>query len=400
MRARPAATAARVEAARATEPDPLARRPSRPASVRRRRRRAARPGVRRARPPRLTLRTFTDSDHVAVRSYIGSTTRSRSAIAGRSTSTCNNERVVIPGRRCAGWSASRRSTRSPPPAGRSPATPTTDFVKVRNEVQRGLTQRRRRAELLRVDRERLPRTAARRELDRDFHSQQLNLSFGCSYGWDAIEPLADDDTQTPDVPQDTLHWNAVATQIVTSTHDGAARARVQHRRGPAAQPVSQRLRRRHGRRRSATRTSASGVTCSSSCTSTCATARASSSDYRFYDDDWGIHSHEFDSQLSQYVTQRVFARLRVPLLHAEQCRLLPRGYHHHGRRERLSHRRLPDGRSVVAPVRGRSHFDLYGAAGRFARVLESYGLCLTTSATSTATITRPASSTTGIDFRF
>jgi len=30
--------------------------------------------------------------------------------------------------------------------------------------------------------------------------------------------------------------------------------------------------------------------------------------YRYYNDDWGIDSHELDSKLSQYVTQGLFAR--------------------------------------------------------------------------------------------
>jgi hypothetical protein len=43
--------------------------------------------------------------------------------------------------------------------------------------------------------------------DLELMNQQLNLSFGSSYGWDDIEPLADDDTQTAASTKTTLHMN-------------------------------------------------------------------------------------------------------------------------------------------------------------------------------------------------
>ena len=44
--------------------------------------------------------------------------------------------------------------------------------------------------------------------NRDFRQQTVNLSLGSSWGWDAIAPVLDDNTQTGDARKTTLHWNA------------------------------------------------------------------------------------------------------------------------------------------------------------------------------------------------
>ena len=53
--------------------------------------------------------------------------------------------------------------------------------------------------------------------NRDFRGQTLNLSFGASYGWDAIESLLDADTDRIADHRNTAYANVVATQILTPT---------------------------------------------------------------------------------------------------------------------------------------------------------------------------------------
>jgi Protein of unknown function (DUF3570) len=254
-----------------------------------------------------TLRTFTDSDHVAVRSYIGSYTlalRNQWAL----DLEYNNERVVIPG--VAAPAGSQQAvdaitTASRPISGNA----YTDFVKVRNEVQSGVTHGGAALNYyVSTESDYLGQQLAA-SYNRDFHNQQLNLSFGSSYGWDAIDPLADDDTQTGKSHKNTLHWNAVATQVVTSTtmmrlgveyniveglqhnpyrnvYAGGTNVAEHHPNERQRRDVFFKVHQYLSNRSSL------------------------KFGYRFYDDDWGIHSHEFDTRLSQYVTQGVFARFQ------------------------------------------------------------------------------------------
>ncbi len=57
----------------------------------------------------------------------------------------------------------------------------------------------------------------RAQWNRDFAGETFNLSFGASFGWDAIDPLADADTRGVSDHRHTTYANVVATQILTPT---------------------------------------------------------------------------------------------------------------------------------------------------------------------------------------
>jgi len=55
----------------------------------------------------------------------------------------------------------------------------------------------------------------RAQWDRDFANENFNLSFGASYGWDAIDPLEDADGSDAADHRNTAYANVVATQVLT-----------------------------------------------------------------------------------------------------------------------------------------------------------------------------------------
>jgi hypothetical protein len=250
------------------------------------------------------LRLFTDSDRVAVRSYVGSY-----ALALRNDWALDfewmNERVVIPAIDAAVGSqqaVDAITTASRPISGNAYE----DFVKVRNEFQTGL--RRGGASVgyyLSSESDYLGQQLAA-GYNRDFQNQQLNLAVGTSWGWDAIDPLADDDTQTGKDSKSTLHWNAVATQVLTSStllRFGVEYNWVhglQHNPYRNVYAGGTNVAERHPddrQRRDAFLRLHQYLTNRSSL----------KLHYRFYHDDWGVRSHEIGSRLSQYVTDGVFA---------------------------------------------------------------------------------------------
>lgn len=250
------------------------------------------------------LRLFSDSDKVAVRSYVGSY-----ALALRNDWALDiewmNERVVIPAIDAPVGSeqaVDAITTASRPIAGNA----FQDFIKVRNEFQTGV--RRGGMSLgyyLSTESDYLGQQVSA-GYDRDFMNQQLNLAVGSSWGWDAIDPLADDDTQGGRDTKTTLHWNAVATQVLTSTtvlrygleynwvhglqhnpyrnvYAGGTRVPENHPGDRQRRDAFVKLNQYVGNRSSMRL------------------------HYRYYNDDWGVDSHEIGSMLSQYVTEGVFA---------------------------------------------------------------------------------------------
>jgi hypothetical protein len=145
--------------------------------------------------------------------------------------------------------------------------------------------------------------------NRDLMNDNLNLSAGFSYSWDAIEPLADQDTQGVADYRRTLHWNVVATHITTPTtvfrlgveantvtglqHDPYRNVYVAGTNVPEQHP-DDRFRRDLFVRVSQYITNRSSIKV----------------DYRFYDDDWGVTSHTVGGKLSQYITDNVAVRYR------------------------------------------------------------------------------------------
>lgn len=143
----------------------------------------------------------------------------------------------------------------------------------------------------------------------DFAGDNLNLAAGVSYGWDDIKPLQDDDTAGITDYRNTLHFNLIATQVVTSTtvfrlggefnqvrglqHDPYRNVYVSGTNVPEAHPKT-RDRWDMFCRVSQYITNRSSVQV----------------DYRYYSDDWGVESHTIGGRLSQYVSNEVVVRYR------------------------------------------------------------------------------------------
>lgn len=251
------------------------------------------------------LRTFTDSDHVSVRSWMGNCALSLRKDAGLSLHY-NNERVVIPAISAPVGSqeaVDAITTASRPIAGNAYQ----DYVKVRNEVQGELARGPASLEYYVSSESDYLAQQLGASYDRDFMDQQLNISVGTSYGWDAIAPLADDDTQTAASTKTTMHWNAVATQILSPTTllrlgleynivDGLQHNPYRNVYAGGG-PVGERHP-NHRERRDAFLKLNQYLSNRSSL----------KLNYRLYNDDWGILSHEIGSKLSQYVTHGLSAR--------------------------------------------------------------------------------------------
>lgn len=250
---------------------------------------------------------FGDSDEVSVRSLIGSFWFAPLRDASVSLQW-NNEHVVVPAIDAPVGSqeaVDAITTASRPISGDA----FQDYAKVRNEFTGELAHKQTAVSYyLSSEPDYLGQQIGLRH-SRDFNDQSLNLSVGGSFGWDAITPLADDDTQTAASHKNTVHVNAVATQVVTpktmlrlgleynlveglqhnpyrNVYAGGTSVAERHpdvrQRRDAFLNLSQYL---------GTRSSVKGS-------------------YRYYNDDWGIDSHELGASLNQYVTRGVFAGYR------------------------------------------------------------------------------------------
>lgn len=254
------------------------------------------------------FRVFSDSDHVHVRSHYGN--YGLALENGWSLNIdYNNERVVIPAVEAPPGSADAVdaiTTASRPISGDNAYE---DFVKYRNEVQGDI----------RIDRATLGYYVSsesdyfaqllRGGFDQDFFGQQLNVAFGASYGWDAIDPIQDDDTAGESDDKTSVHFNTVVTQILTSTTVVRVGAEMTVVRGLQHNPYrnvyaeggnvaehhpNERRRRdvfvnvnQYLRNRSSLRGS-----------------------FRYYSDDWGVTSQTAGVKLSQYITDLITARYR------------------------------------------------------------------------------------------
>jgi len=250
------------------------------------------------------LQYFTDSDKVAVRSAIGE----YSVVLGGNASLnlhWNNERVTIPAVEAQPGTpeaVDAITTASRPISGNA----FQDFVKVRNEfqgtIQRGPAQ----VEYYHSSESDYVGQQVAANWNRDLFDDQLNLSLGASYGWDAIEPVLDDDTNAPADSKNTLHWNAVATRVLTPStmvrvgvelnvvnglqHNPYRNVYAGGTHVPERHPE-------HRQRRDAFLKLNQYLSQRSSL----------KFNYRFYNDDWGIDSHELGTSLSQYVTRGISA---------------------------------------------------------------------------------------------
>jgi Protein of unknown function (DUF3570) len=250
------------------------------------------------------LRYFTDSEHVAVRSHIGDYAIPLSPDAGLSIHW-NNEKVTIPAISAPVGSQAAIdaiTTASRPISGNAYQ----DYVKVRNEFQ---TEVHKGAGAMTYYVSTEPDYLAQQlagHYSRDFSDKTFNLEVGTSYGWDDIKPLADSDTNTPISTKDTVHLNMIATQVVSPST--LVRVGVEYNQVDGLQhnpyrnvyaggtSVPERSPDHRERRDAFFKLNQYLVNHSS--------LRMS---YRYYNDDWGIQSHEMDATLSQYITRGVVA---------------------------------------------------------------------------------------------
>jgi hypothetical protein len=249
------------------------------------------------------VRWFTDSDHVSVRSLTGDWVWPLANASGL-TFHYNHERVLIPAVSAPPGSQEAIdaiTTASRPISGDA----FEDFMKQRNELEGGY-ERGNIAASYYVSSE-ADYLAQQVGWNRDFRQQSANLSLGSSWGWDAIAPVQDDDTNTGDAHKTTLHWNAIMTEVVSpsllvrygveynlvnglqhnpyrNVYAGGTNVPERHpdvrQRRDAFVRVNQALPNR-------------------------ASVKLS---YRLYNDDWGVTSHEVGTRLSQYVTRGLSAR--------------------------------------------------------------------------------------------
>jgi hypothetical protein len=251
------------------------------------------------------VRYFVDSKHVLVRSLIQDVSL---PVGGEGTVMLhwNNERVTVPAIQAAPGSqeaVDAITTASRPIHGNA----FQDFAKTRNEFQGQYTRNGAEVEYYHsIESDYLARQLGG-SFNRDLHNDQLNVAVGSSYGWDDIAPLANDNTSAGADRKTTLHMNAVATQVLTPTtmlriglEDNIVEG-LQHnpyRRVYAGGSSVPENAPRHRNRRDAFLKFNQYLQNRSSL----------KLDYRFYNDDWGVLSHETSTQLSQYLTHGMYAQ--------------------------------------------------------------------------------------------
>ena len=251
------------------------------------------------------FRYFTGSDHIGVRSLMGDYTMpvfQSSAL----TLHWNNEQVRIPAISAPAGTQEAIdaiTTASRPIAGNA----FQDFVKVRNEFQGGIHAEHRSVDYyLSTESDYLGQQVTAK-VDRDVRDDLLNLAVGTSVGWDAIRPAEDSDTNSDDDKKTTLHCNLVATRIMAPTTVVRAGFEynivhgLQHNPYRNVYAGGTNVPERHpdARQRRDLFVKLNQYLSNRS---------SLKLNYRLYNDDWGITSHEIGSNINQYITQGVFVR--------------------------------------------------------------------------------------------
>lgn len=249
-------------------------------------------------------RSFTDSEHISVRSIMNDYTFPP---LGRTNLTLhwNNERVRVP------------AISAPPGSQEAVDAITTasrpisnnafqDYVKTRNEMQGEVSQGHAALNYYLSDESDYLAQQLGARWDRDLRDGQLNLALGSSLGWDAIHPLADSDTQTGHESKTTVHGSAVATQIVSPTtmlRFGVEYNIVnglQHNPYRNVYAGGTHVPERHPEHRERRDTFLR-------LNQYLADRSSLKFSYRLYNDDWGITSHELGASVNQYVTHGLAA---------------------------------------------------------------------------------------------
>lgn len=252
----------------------------------------------------VTMQLFTDSDHVSVRSQIGNCAL-RLPRDGTLSLQWNHERVRIPGVSAPVGSAEAVdaiTTASRPISGNAYQ----DFMKVRNEMTVDAAGERVSAGYYRSEESDYTGQQLSGSWNRDMSGDLFNVAVGASYGWDAIRPVADDDTNTDGDTKKTVHWHVVGTRVLAPTTQVRVGVEVNFVDGLQHNPYRNvyaggtnvperhpdaRQRRDAFLRLHQALPNKGGVRVG----------------YRFYDDDWGIVSHEMSGRIDQYVSPSVRA---------------------------------------------------------------------------------------------
>jgi hypothetical protein len=250
------------------------------------------------------LRSFTDSGHVNVRSLVEEWSLLLPG-DGRLGLHWNNERVTIPG--IAATPGSREAVDAVTTASRPIAgNPYQEYVKTRNELQGDYARGHAAANYYISSEADYLAQQLGANVNRDFGDQQLNLSIGTSYGWDEISPLANAAAQAPANTKRTLHVNAVATEVLSPTTllrwglEYNIVSGLQHNPYRNVFAGGSYAPERHPDHRERRDTFVR--------LNQYLPDRASLKlNYRLYNDDWGITSHEVGTSLSQYVTHGLAA---------------------------------------------------------------------------------------------
>jgi hypothetical protein len=183
-----------------------------------------------------------------------------------------------------------------------------DFVKVRNSVQGSVDYRGANASYyVSTENDYFAQMVAG-GYNRSFLDENFNLSGGVSYSWDEITPFEADGTRGL-AERKTMHWNLVATQILTPTsrlrvgvelnavsgqqHDPYRSVYVDGDVAPEKHP-DQRSRRNVFMNVSQYLGNESSL----------------KADFRFYDDDWQISSQTYGLKLNQRVSRELTVRYR------------------------------------------------------------------------------------------
>lgn len=245
------------------------------------------------------VRYFTDSEQISVRSVTNDYALPLKNNAALSLHW-NNERVVIPGIKAPAGSVEAIdaiTTASRPINGNAYSS----YTKDRNEIQGDLSKGHAAVEGYYSTESDYVGHMIGGRYNRDLHGDLLNLSVGTSYGWDNIIPLTDQRATTAPATKTTKHVNAVATQILSPTTLLRYGAELNVVDGLQYNPyrnvfaggthVPERHPDHRERRDAFLRLNQYLPNRSSV-----------KLDYRLYNDDWGITSHEVETELDQYIT--------------------------------------------------------------------------------------------------
>jgi hypothetical protein len=258
---------------------------------------------------RYRFEYFSDSDNVQVFSNIGEYEFSLSG-ESRLSIGWNREVVVVPG--ISAPAGSQEAVDSISGASRpvsSTQDPFSDFRKTRNQLDTRVTWRGISGRYYRSNETDYFAQQLAGGVERAFFGDHLLLGIGLSYGWDDIQPLEDDDTNSVSDHKNTLHGSFVATQVVTPTtlvqigaewnevnglqHNPYRNVYVDGAYAPEVHPDA--------------RTRRDVFFKVNQYLSNRSSAKVS---YKYYTDDWGIDSHTLQAKLNQYVSDSVIVRYR------------------------------------------------------------------------------------------